>query len=241
MGKITGVLSVVILVILFLAVLVGAGIIRFQASIGGGAVGSETLNILRNVPENMLFEVDYMAPFTPRIAALNVLVRTAESVTDKVSVEMVLQPIHASLSKTYTIEDLKAVEEHDRSMVVPNTITIYILYVDGSFDSGGGRGETGAVSYSSTSFAVFATQAVRQSQVIEISILLHEFGHLMGLCELNYKSTVSRCENGHSTNNESVMQSEVKIFVVTTKFLTYDKDDLDDLMNLKNGTYEVRG
>ena len=88
-----------------------------------------------------------------------------------------------------------------------NTITIFIAYLPGSIDE-----TTIGQAYGNTSFAVFMDQTSSDNE--EKIILLHEFGHLLGLVRGSHKDSA---HGYHCQNRKCAMYWVIE----------YNQDDFD--------------
>ena len=78
---------------------------------------------------------------------------------------------------------------------------------------------------------------------IENSVMVHEFGHLLGLVNLVYTSPADHEDSehpGHSNNEDSVMYWAVETVSISAWFsgdlpTEFDQDDLDDMEGMKSG------
>ena len=75
---------------------------------------------------------------------------------------------------------------------------------------------------------------------IENSVMVHEFGHLLGLVNLVYTSPADHedSDTGHSNNEDSVMYWAVETVTISAWFsgdlpTQFDQDDLNDLAGMK--------
>ena len=81
---------------------------------------------------------------------------------------------------------------------------------------------------------------------IENSVMVHEFGHLLGLVNLVYTSPADHEDSehpGHSNNEDSVMYWAVETVTISAWFsgdlpTEFDQDDLNDLAGMKSGELE---
>ena len=85
------------------------------------------------------------------------------------------------------------------------------------------------------------------AEEIENSVLVHEFGHLLGLVNLVYKSPVDHEDKdhpGHSNNEDSVMYWAIESAnlgnIITGELPDeFDNDDLNDLSGMLSGEIAV--
>ena len=87
------------------------------------------------------------------------------------------------------------------------------------------------------------------AEEIENSVLVHEYGHLLGLVNLVYKSPVDHEDKdhpGHSNNEESVMYWAVESAdlsnIITGQLPDdFDNDDRNDLAGMLSGDIPRKG
>jgi hypothetical protein len=106
--------------------------------------------------------------------------------------------IHPSITiapiTTWTVEDLEKFEEENRLIQNKKHIrSVFISYLPGTTEAGTSSGLT----YGETSFVIFPDHM--GMKVYEKTVLLHEFGHLLGLVNYGTKDL----NNHHDTEHES--------------------------------------
>lgn len=182
-----------------------------------GNVGDWSMRYLQAAPySSLLIEVDYISSVMPTQAALNTLVSRAQAHTNKPGgVTLVTraltvpgQPVW-SVQQTYNLEQAQRQYYANGSQVVK-----YYLYLDGHSDQDNSQTAVLAWTYTGTSTGVFA-QTLKTAvnplvtlQEVEQSVLVHEFGHDLGLVNLGAPLTTNHLDTQHGphcTNQNCVM------------------------------------
>ena len=123
---------------------------------------------------------------------------------------------------------------------------IHILYLNGEFED---YDKTLGLAYTGSSFAIFhekiedAAFLLISAQDIEKSVLVHEYGHLLGLVNNGYTSPHDHEDSehpNHSNNEDSVMYWAVESQDLYNQLdgeppNNFDNYDLDDLKLMKEG------
>ena len=149
----------------------------------------------------------------------------------------------------YTAQDLLELAKQNRSSYSQgDTVSLYILYVNGSFAE---NEDALGVALNASVFVIFkdrisqATTALVLASEIERAVLIHELGHLLGLVNINYQSSRNHEDSGHpkhANNTNSVMYWAVEDISVANILrggppYRFDSDDQYDIEMIKNGTY----
>ncbi len=191
-------------------------------------------------------EVNYVTGNSPESDALNLLKQRIQEVTDKSTIT-VSQSSFGSTDNSYTLEELLELEDKQRTRFKSgNTFVIHILYLNGEYSD---NDQTLGLAYSGTSFAIFkekiedAAFLLISAKDIEKSVLVHEFGHLLGLVNNGYQSPHDHEDPQHphhSNNEESVMYWAIESQDIGNQLdgeppNDFDNYDLDDLKLMKEG------
>ncbi|MFT5970928.1 MAG: hypothetical protein ACI8ZO_001445 [Flavobacteriales bacterium] len=129
-------------------------------------------------------------------------------------ISFVYNSIPAQGKSVYTIDEIRAIENEERTQYNDgSTIAAYFLFVDGDFSRGGGS--TLGVAYRNTSMCIFEknitdnTGGVLQppTNVLETTVLSHEFAHIMGLVDLGSQMQANHLDaaNGKHCDVESCL------------------------------------
>ena len=191
-------------------------------------------------------EVNYVTGNSPESDALNLLKQRVQEVTDKSTIT-VSQSSFGSTDNSYTLEEILELEDKQRTRFKGgNTFVIHILYLNGEYSD---NDQTLGLAYSGTSFAIFkekiedAAFLLISAKDIEKSVLVHEFGHLLGLVNNGYQSPHDHEDPQHphhSNNEESVMYWAIESQDIGNQLdgeppNDFDNYDLDDLKLMKEG------
>ena len=203
--------------------------------------------ILRaNEYSSVHLEINYVTGNSPDSDALNLLKQRIKEVTDKSTVT-VSQSSFGSTQSSYTLEEILEIENEERSRFKSgNTFVIHILYLNGEYKD---NDQTLGLAYSGTSFVMFkekiedAAFLLISAKDIEKSVIVHEFGHLLGLVNNGYQSPHDHEDPQHphhSNNEESVMYWAIESQDIANQIdgeppNNFDSYDLDDLNLMKQG------
>jgi len=191
-------------------------------------------------------EINYVTGNEPDSDALNLLKQRIQEVTDKTSIS-VSQSSFGSTDNSYTLEEILEIENNERTRTKSgNTFVIHILYLNGEYED---NDQTLGLAYSGSSFALFKEKIedsaflLISSTDIEKSVIVHEFGHLLGLVNNGYQSPHNHEDSQHphhSNNDESVMYWAIESQDIGNQIdgeppNNFDSDDLDDLRLMKEG------
>jgi hypothetical protein len=192
-------------------------------------------NYLRDTPyANLRVEVDYVAGYPPRQAALNLLRQRLIERCNKNQVTVLIDDAIPNTQSRYDLKDITNLETIYRdAWSAGNTAILYVLYLNGSSTFDTPTTKTLAHTFQSSAIAVFkesidasATATITATE-IESSVLIHETGHLLGLVN-NGTTMVLDHEERHSpfhcTQPGCVMHFELE----TTDFLTLVTGALPD-------------
>jgi len=167
---------------------------------------------------------------------------------------------HPSNQDEYNITEIKEIEGDFRtSYKVNDVIPVHIMYLNGRYDDGNGGGhDVLGLATGPDSIVIFRERIQelfqnlsRVEQLyfvesdIETAVLVHEFGHLLGLVNINYESQRPHedPEHPHHTiNDRSVMYWSVELGfsysnLRRTPPIDFEEECVDDLLKLKNDEY----
>lgn len=217
-----------------------------------GGVGVNGRAILRAAVPRLIFEVDVQEGVAPSQAALDHLTAVAGGVVDKPGgIRLAGGNTFASDRTEWTRDALREVTAANRSQFSSgDAVVVYVLYVRGGFFRDGGQTGSIGVAYSASEFVVFPQRwqsltngLLGGSDAIERAVLVHEFGHLLGLVNLTYQSPIDHEDPdnpGHSSNRGSVMYWAIESDAIAQVFNgpppdRFDDADRQDLEGLKSG------
>ena len=169
--------------------------------------------------------------------------------TENVNVETV-QPVEQQdeINKTEKApQEILEIEDSERKKFKSgNEFVIHILYLNGEFED---NENTLGLAYKGSSFAMFqekiedAAFLFISAEDIEKSVLVHEYGHLLGLVNMGYTSPHDHEDPEHphhSNNEESVMYWAIESQDFYNQLdgeppNNFDSYDLDDLNLMRQG------
>jgi len=173
--------------------------------------------------DELLIEYDHVRNFPPNYTAINNFDSVLREYTDKEEITHQMGDVisYQDTKSVYNERDLTYLEEKYRQEETKdNTLVIYVLYLDGEWK----KEEVLGLSYRGTNIVVFKemimASAARSHNLeyssIETSVLIHEWGHLIGLVGRDYDSEHEDLDYPHHCNEEAgrcVMAASVEIKV----------------------------
>lgn len=162
-------------------------------------------------------EVMYVAGFKPSAETLTNLILFIGSRTNKTNIVIEERLINITLKSVYSIEDVRNIEDVHRSIFsIENQLAISALFLNGKSSNDNETTTTLGSSYRNTSFVIFEETIQNSSNnilgpskvILESSVILHEFGHLLGLVNhgtsmlVNHEDTENKA---HCTNENCLM------------------------------------
>ena len=191
-------------------------------------------------------EINYVTDNAPDSDAINLLKQRIMDVSDKTSIT-VSQNAFGSTDNSYSLEEIIDIEKKEReSFKSGDTFVVHILYLNGEYQD---NDKTLGLAYTGSSFVLFKEKIedtsflLISSADIEKSVIVHEFGHLLGLINNGYQSPHNHEDPqhpNHSNNEESVMYWAIESQDIGNQIdgeppNEFDADDLDDLRLMKEG------
>lgn len=165
---------------------------------------------------DLVVEIDYMAGYDPDDRALESLQEFLEARLNKASVT-ILAPtqIAAGDQETYTAAEIRDLEGvHRDEYTAGDTLTAYMLIVDGRYEQGNVLG----IAYYNTSSAFFGAAyeevsgglAQPSRYLTEATSFRHEYGHLLGLVGIPGSGTEMQTDhkdeaNGNHCDNDQCL------------------------------------
>jgi predicted Zn-dependent protease with MMP-like domain len=244
---------------LFVMLMISAGL--------SGCFGEESKEVLRGIPggltlaclsddkyTSMVVEIDYEAGYMPEQSSTDLLKTRLEQVCDKPQgIEIFLTETNFDHEGQWSASDVREKGWNEKSNNPQSDSTLYwqAIFPSGQYANDGVLG----VAVDASTIAIFG-EAVDDAEgpifnrpsaeEIENSVLVHEFGHLLGLVNLVYQSPVNHEDEehkGHSNNEDSVMYWAIEsanIGNIITGELPddFDADDLNDLAGMLSGEIE---
>lgn len=209
-----------------------------------GELGENYLNSSKF--KRLVIEVDYEESSKPSSNSLEYLKSTIAKYADKPNGIIFSEGNSFDKRKEeYSISDLLEIQKNNRKLYTKNDqAVIHIIYINGKYSN---NESALGVAINSSTFVIFedqissATTALIQKSEIEKAVLVHEFGHLLGLVNINYTSEFNHEDTSHrhhSNNKESVMYWAVEDLSISNILAggppkTFDTDDEKDIKKIK--------
>ena len=141
--------------------------------------------------DKLVVEIQYVSGNAPAAATLDNLQTFLQQRLNKSSGISITQNAIPSPGKTaYSLDDVQNIEKASRTQTTNDkTLTAYFLFVDGDYASNSGNSKVLGFAYGSSSMTIFEKTIKGLSggigqptvTVLESTVLLHEFGHILGL------------------------------------------------------------
>lgn len=220
--------------------------------IRAAAPGEAAKEFLRASPyPKMVIEVDFQASKAPAAQAMEVLKQRAEERLNKPGGVQVEQTSFATSESQWSPSKLRDLESSKRGKRTgADTAVLYVLYLGGSYAGDTSESKVLGVAFGPSSVAIFKDNIetaglslgpipVFTTTDIERSVVVHEFGHILGLVNLG-TAMVKNHEDpdpkhaGHSSNKGSVMYWAIESNAISRVFegappTEFDSDDKADL------------
>lgn len=210
----------------------------------------------------LLLEIDHMRSTPPHAAAIEHLVAELKRATDRRDVrahvaEMSIESPSILEEKVWSSEELEELAEEERDLAPSgdfangSAAVLHILYLEGKWEESEAVGlATGQAAFIFGSREMTSIPIDREPY-IEMSVLTHEVGHLLGLVNNGIPMVKARedpQDDGHSTNPMSVMYRGVdagKALLATVDESNappshFDADDLADLAAYRRSLQATR-
>lgn len=171
------------------------------------AVGFSANHLLSaSTYKSLKIEIQYMTGFAPDAAALNHLQNVLSTYLNKPSgITIVTKEIAASSSATLSIDQIKTIEEQNRTVFTTgDQLGAYLLYTNGQFTDNNVLG----AAYRNTSMVIFGktihdnSGALGQTSrtKLEATVSEHEFGHILGLVNIGSPMQTDHQDPAHGNH-----------------------------------------
>lgn len=171
------------------------------------AVGASARDFLSATKYNEVdIEIQFVDGFQPERESINNLLAFLNGLTHKNGrIAYHLKPITSPLKNDLTLNDIATIEKNKRTIFTTGTrLGVYILYIDAYYSQGNIIG----ISYRNTSMCLFGKSIFENSgrvgqptkTALETSIMLHEFGHLLGLVDMGTPMQINHKDMGHRSH-----------------------------------------
>ncbi len=188
------------------------------------APGDYAVRFLTAEPyRELVVEVDHIAGYPPSENSLALLRQRLETYCEKESIRLIVDDEISAVNAAYSVEDLEKLErEYRDNYFHEETAAVYFLYVNGHFTK---NPDTIGVTYHAASVAIFKEQIssipipwLLRNRVthedFENAVLVHEFGHLIGLVNIGYESDIAHEDPNHE--NHCIYEECVMYYALET-------------------------
>lgn len=183
------------------------------------SVGSWSDKILSDKKyDKLVVQIIYMTGFKPTDQAVaNVKTLLEQRCNKKEGVSVVFKEIAAQGKTSYTISDIKEIEDEERSeFTFKKTIALTFLFLDGPSSENEGAQVVLGQAYFNTSMVIYEESIHENSDEfieperykLETLVMNHEIGHIFGLVNLGTAMTTSHQDTNHGahcTNEDCLM------------------------------------
>ena len=203
---------------------------------------------------SMVVEVDYESGYMPESSSTDLLKTRLEQVCDKPNgIEIKLTEVDFGHTGQWSADAVREKAWEQKSSEPQSETILYwqALFPAGEYVEDGVLG----VAVDASTIVIFKDSVEDaegplfsrpSAEEIENSVLVHEFGHLLGLVNLVYTSPVDHEDKdhpGHSNNEESVMywaveSGDLRNIITGQLPDEFDQDDLNDLSGILSGEIE---
>ena len=166
----------------------------------------------------LIVEMQFMPGQRPTDRAIADFKTFLEETVDKPrGIELRQKDIASGEMTSYPLDEIRAIEDRNREFFTSgDTIATYFLFADGDYAKNNQNSITLGIAHRNTSMALFQKTiqdgtgglGKPRQDVMETTVLCHEFGHILGLVNLN-DDMVSYHEDldnhGHCDNKECLM------------------------------------
>lgn len=206
------------------------------------AVGASARDFLAEPTfKSLIVEIQAVRGYAPTSQAMDQMKSFLEKYLHKSSgITLVLDPVIDSPGKTsYSVTDLRNIENANRKRFTnKDQLAAYFLFLDGASASDNNNGKVLGEAHLNTSVAIFE-KTIRsysgeigqpQVNVLETTVMNHEFGHLLGLVntgsppQANHQDTPN---GAHCTEAHCLMHWEVDTSNIIGNLLGGNIPDLD--------------
>ena len=216
-----------------------------------GVPGGLALACLRDDSyKELIVEIDHAPGYNPESSTVSLLKQRLGEVCDKPDgISIKLNEVDFSETATWTADKVREIG-HETMDAPPQTSVLrwHVIMPEGKYSDESVLG----VAVDASTIALFG-DAIDDAngnfnfrisdEEVENSVMIHEFGHLLGLVNLVYTSPADHEDSehpGHSNNEDSVMYWAIETFTVDAFFsgslpTEFDQDDLDDMAGMKSG------
>ena len=200
--------------------------------------GTSARDFLRNTTYTSLrVEIQYMPGLRPEPLAIDILAAMLSARLNKPSgIFIELKQIDPTLQTIFSQDDISDLESLNRTAYTnADELCAYVILVDGSYVDGNDL----AIAYHNTSLSVFGEPLQyfsagftenAKAKVLGV-LLMHEFGHLLGLVDMGSKMVAghSDLQNANHCDNSDCLMHHT--YTTNSRFAV---DELDEIPSFDN-------
>ena len=200
---------------------------------------------------SMVIEIDYEPGYQPETTSTDMLKERLESVCAKPKgIEILFTETEFEDREVWQASDVRTSGWEEKSHDPRDDSTLYwqVIFPSGTYHDTSVLG----VAVDASTISIFKDSIDDAENIfqrpsaekIENSVLIHEFGHLLGLVNTVYTSPANHEDSshpGHSNNEDSVMYWAIESSSIANFFdnelpTEFDVDDKNDLIGLADGS-----
>ena len=204
-------------------------------------IGNSANDILSNALFTDLYvEAMYVEGFKPSSTALKNFETFIKTRTYKSSVIIETRQISIEKKATYSIDDVRKIEDNNRLLYTQNgQLVISALFLNGKSSKDADNTAILGTAHRNTSFVIFE-ETIKNStsnfygptkEILESSVVLHEFCHLLGLVNVGSPMVTNHQDeaNGYHCNNPNCLMyfEEESLYKSGNRFNRYEIPKLD--------------
>ena len=157
--------------------------------------------------KSIVVEVVYVVGFEPTTAAINNFVAFLDARTYKPNgISVIKRAIQPPGNSPYTIQEIAVIEDANRTKYnTSNQIAVWAFFADGKSENDTSTSVILGTAYRNTSFVIYeqTVQSFSDSSfepnrnLLETTVITHEFGHILGLTNLGASLQSSHEDTAH--------------------------------------------
>lgn len=214
-----------------------------QGVVQDQSVGAASYDFLASTQfKSLVVEIASVSGSEPSTEALQSLVSFLDRYVNKPSgIQVVMGATFDSphVGRSYTSDELKQLElKYRRQYASGSRIAAFFLFLDGGYVNDQRETNTTGLAYTATSMAVFGRPIAALAQYlpqvfksnIEAAVMVHEFGHLMGLVNMGLPMVQDHADSGGNHRTHCANPRCVMYYAINRPLdaMTYQVPDLDE-------------
>ncbi len=208
--------SLIVAILLLVPAMAGC----FNTPIFAGLGPIEPEDYLRDdTYTDWIIEIDYVVGHRPSASAVNLLKDRMGELANKDNIDVVIDDELAETNRNWNIQALLDFKrQHQDLKTKGSEIVTWVAYVDGQWHSDDSNSRTIGVALSDHETVAIMRETIESSDFLLVSetdvertVLVHEFGHIIGLVDNGIPMQTPHSDGGsHSDNQDSVMWAGVE-------------------------------